>query len=46
MPALGLVVAALVSTGMAHAEAIRFISEGPRSLLEHGVGAGQGALAA
>jgi tyrosine-protein phosphatase YwqE len=46
MPALGLVLAALISTGMAPAEATSFISDGPRSLLEHGVGAGRGALAA
>ncbi len=46
MPALGLVLATLVSSGMAHTDAIRLISDGPRGLLEYGVDAGRGALAA
>lgn len=46
MPALGLALSALASAGMARTEAVRFISDGPRSLLEDGVPAGRGALAA
>jgi protein-tyrosine phosphatase len=46
MPALGLSLAALTSAGMARTEAISLVSDGPRSLLESGVSAGSGALAA
>jgi protein-tyrosine phosphatase len=46
MPALGLALTALRTAGMARDDAIRLISDGPRSLLEDGVAAGRGALAA
>jgi protein-tyrosine phosphatase len=46
MPALALALTALVSAGVAHDDASRFISDGPQGLLESGVGAGRDALAA
>lgn len=46
MPAFGLALTALGEAGVGHADAIRFIADEPRSLLEFGVGAGRGALAA
>jgi protein-tyrosine phosphatase len=46
MPALGLALDALVEAGISRADATRFIADGPRELLEHGVGLGRDALAA
>ena len=46
MPALGLALGALASAGTPQARAMEFISDGPHSLLESGVGADRDALAA
>jgi protein-tyrosine phosphatase len=46
MPALGLALTALAAAGIGQRQAMRFISDGPRALLEDGVDASRGALAA